>query len=320
MNPAHLLSVTRPRTSTSSVPPRRYTLARRRRLVGLLFISPWVIGFLLLKFLPILASLGLSLTNFDLVKPEQTQFIGLANYVHIPFDEGAAFSFFASMSQAIFSVPLQLIVSFSLAALLNSARLRAKTLLRTLFFLPSIIPGAAIVSMWFGFLDPTNGWLNRLLLQPLGLPPFAGASNEGAYNLLIAILALWSIGPGMLIMLGALQSVPQELYESARVDGAGPFLRLVKITLPLVSPAIFFSLIIDLMSVFGGVALLDRGTGFAGEGASFDGYIYDVMFHGNQLGYAASLAWIFFIAMLGVTLVLFRTSRRWVFYTDGEAD
>jgi multiple sugar transport system permease protein len=218
------------------------------------------------------------------------------------------------------SVPLQLLIALGLAALLNSERLRGKTVLRTLFFLPSIIPGTAILFMWTGFLDPTTGWLNRLILQPLGLPPYPGPFSEAGFTLLSAIQVLWSIGPGFLIMLGAMQAVPQELYEAARVDGAGPLMRFINVTIPVISPAILFSLIISLIGVFGGVALLDRGNPFSGSSSPFDGYIYNVMFRGYALGYAASLSWVFFALMMGVTLVLFKTANRWVYYPEGEAD
>ena len=294
-------------------------LARKRALAGLIFISPWLIGLVLLKFLPIIASLVISFTDFNMLRPDQTRFVGLENYLHIFGDQGAGFSFFSTLGQALLSVPLQLLASLGLAALLNSERLEHKTLLRTLFFLPSIIPAAAIFSIWIGFLDPTTGWLDRLILQPLGWPSF-GVRSEAAANLFQAITALWSIGPGLLIMLGAMQGVPQEFYEAARVDGAGPFWRFIKITMPAISPAIFFSVVIDLIGVFGGVALLDRGNPFSGSASAFDGYIYQVMFHADQLGYAASLAWLFFVLMLIVTLFLFRTSSRWVFYAGEETE
>ncbi len=309
------------RATTNSRPrPRRLRLARRQALTGFLFISPWVIGFILLKLAPILASLVLSFTDFNMLNPDATRFVGLANYAHIWRDQDAGFNLFSTISLAVFTVPLQLLVSLGLATLLNNERLRAKTMLRTLFFLPSIIPAIAIFSMWAGFLDPTTGWLNRLILQPLGLPLYPGPGSESGRNLLLSMLALWSIGPGFLIMLGAMQGVSRELYEAARVDGAGPLLRFFQVTVPCISPAIFFSLIINLIGIFGGVALLDRGTPFSGSLSQFDNFIYTVMFHDNQLGYAASLSWLFFIAMLAVTLILFRTSRRWVFYAEGETD
>jgi multiple sugar transport system permease protein len=299
-------------------------MERREALVGLLLISPWIVGFLLLKLIPIVVSLGFSFTSFDMLHPDDTEFVGLANYAYILEDlfseEGAAgYYLFNTIGFAILSVPAQLLTALGLAVLLNSQRLAAKELHRTLVFLPSVIPGAAIAFVWFGFLDPTTGWLNRLLLEPLGLPPYPGPFSEAGYNLFRIITALWSIGPGFLIMLGAMRGVPPELYEAAQVAGAGPIMRLFKVTIPIISPAVFFSLVINLISVFGGATLLDRGTSFSGGGQSpFDFYIGEVMFTSHQLGYAASLAWVMFVIMLTTTIALFATARYWVYYPDGD--
>jgi len=292
-------------------------MARRRALTGLLFISPWLVGFVLFKLVPILSSLAFSFTDFDMLAPDETQFIGLANYARIFRDPGAGFTLFSTLGFALLSVPLQLLVALGLAALLSSKRLFGKQVHRALVFLPSVIPGAAILFVWFGFLDPSTGWLNRLLLEPLGLPAYPGPFSESGYNLYLTMAAMWSIGPGVLIMLGAMQGVPSELYEAARVDGAGPLLRFLRITVPIISPAIFFSLVINLVGVFGGAVLLDRGRGFGGSGQSaFDSYVYSVMFQQHELGYAASLAWLMFFIMLLTTIALFTTARRWVYYPE----
>jgi multiple sugar transport system permease protein len=299
-------------------------MERREALIGLLFISPWVVGFLLLKLVPIFVSLGFSFTDFYMLYPGNTKFVGLENYAHILEDlfseDGAAgYYLFNTLGFAILSVPAQLLTALGLAVLLNSQRLVAKELHRTLVFLPSVVPGAAIAFVWFGFLDPTTGWLNRLLLEPLGLPPSPGLYSEAGYNLFRVITALWSIGPGFLIMLGAMHGVPPELYEAAQVAGAGPIMRLLKVTIPIISPAVFFSLVINLVSVFGGATLLDRGTSFSGGGQSpFDFYIGEVMFSSYRLGYAASLAWMMFLIMLATTIALFATARYWVYYPDGD--
>ena len=287
-------------------------------LFGLLLISPWLIGFLLFKLLPIIASLVISFTDFFMLTPEETAFIGLENYRHLLSDNAVGYVFFETISLALTTIPLQLVASIILAALLNSPRLKAKTALRTLFFVPSIIPSVAILFMWFGFVDPTTGWLNRLILEPLGLTGFNDVYSEGAISLLFAISSLWSIGPGMLIMLAALQGIAPEVHEASRVDGAGPFVRFFSITLPLISPAIFFALIINLISVFGGVILLDRGNVFSGSISPVDGYISYMMFNQMELGYASSLAWVFFILVMFVVLILFGSSRRWVYFPDQE--
>jgi multiple sugar transport system permease protein len=160
--------------------------------------------------------------------------------------------------------------------------------------------------------------LNRFLLEPLGLGGQGGIFSEGAYQFVFAISSLWSIGPGMLIMLGAIQSVSPEIQEAARVDGAGPMMRFFAITLPMISPAIFFSLIINLITVFGGVILLDRGTTFSGSSSLFDQYIGYQMFQEFDLGYASTLAWGFFVIVMVIVYFLFSSSRRWVYYPDRD--
>jgi len=295
----------------------RSTLVRGAERTGLLLIAPWLLGLLLFKLLPILASLAISFTNFNMLHPEATQFIWLDNYLRFFHDGVAGFVLFATIAIAVGTIPLQILASLGLAALLNTQLLKGRTWLRTLFFLPSIIPSIAITFMWFGFTDPNTGWLVRFILEPLGLGENR-LFTEGAAGFLFAISSLWSIGPGMLIMLGAMQSVSAEMVEAARVDGAGPFVRFFSIILPLISPAVFFALIINLIAVFGGVVLLDRGTTFGGGSSPYDGYLSIQMFTRLDLGYAATLAWIFFILVIAVTVALFRSARRWVFYADAE--
>lgn len=294
---------------------RRFRLGYDKT-TGLLLISPWLIGFFLFKFLPILASFGLSFTDFYMLEPGETRFVGLENYARLLEDPAIGFLIVATISTAVSTIPLQLIASTLLAALLSSPRLKARTAMRTLFFLPSIIPSVAILFMWFGFTDPNVGWLNRFILRPLGLTGFNDLYSDAAFAFLIAINSLWAIGPGMLIMLAAMQSVSSEIQEAARVDGAGPLLRFFRITLPLITPAIFFSLIINLIAVFGGVVLLDRGNVFGGGGSPFNRYISYWIFDEWQLGYAASLAWLFFALVMVVVVILFTSSRRWVYYPD----
>jgi multiple sugar transport system permease protein len=291
---------------------------RYDKTMGLLLISPWLIGLLIFKLLPILASLALSFTDFYMLEPGETKFIGLENYGRLFQDEAVGFLLFSTLSMALTTVPLQMVASIGLAALLSSPRLKASTPFRTLFFLPSIIPSITIAIMWRGFLSPNNGWLSRLLLGPLGLEGFNNLFSDAAVTLLITISSLWSMGPGVLIILGAMRGISSEIMEAARVDGAGPLVRFFRITLPLVSPAVFFSLIINLIAVFGGVILLDRGNIFSGSSSPFDGYITYIMFDEWDLGYAASLAWFFFIVVMVAVLGLFVSSRRWVYFPDRD--
>ncbi len=305
-------------SSISTHKKRRKSLLRYDRRFGLLLISPWLLGLLVFKLLPILASLGISFTDFHMLNPDEIQFIGLDNYARLFDDQAVGYVLFETLAMAISTIPLQLGASIFLAVLLNSERLRASTALRTLFFFPSIIPSVAVLFMWFGFVDPTTGWLNRLILAPLGLTGFNDVYSDGAMALLFAISSLWSIGPGMLIMLGALRGVSPEVHEAARVDGAGPFVRFFYVTIPLISPAIFFALVINLIAVFGGVVLLDRGNIFSGSISPYDGYITYMMFSQYDLGYASSLAWILFILVMMIVVFLFSSSRRWVYFPDQQ--
>ncbi len=298
--------------------PSQWPRSRRDRLIGVFLISPWLVGLLLFKVIPILASFSLSFTDFRLLTPEETSFVWLENYTQVFHDQAAGYLLFATISFAIFTIPLQLVASLGLAAVLNNARLVAKTYARTLFFLPSIIPSVAILFMWTGFVEPTTGWLNRLILEPLGLVGFDGVYTEAVVSLLFTISSLWSIGPGVLIMLGAMQSLPPEIFEAARVDGAGPVMRYFRITLPLISPAIFFALVINLIAIFGGVVLLDRGNVFSGSVSPYDGYISYILFNQMELGYASSLAWVFFALVMVFVVFLFATANRWVYYPDRE--
>ena len=281
---------------------------RREALIGLLFLSPWILGIILLKLLPILAALALSLTNFHMLAPEKTQFIGLANYTHFLGDLMAWASLAESLGYFLVTVPLELLIALALAAILSSGRLHAKGLLRPLVFMPSIIPVISVILIWYGLVDPYTGWLNILVMNPLGLPPL----STDSFNTLVILMALWSIGPGFLIMYGAMQNIPKEIIEAARVDGAGPLLRFIRITLPIISPAIFFSLVIDLASAFGGSVLLDRG----GVLSQMDGYINTVMFSYQDLGYATALAWVTFAMTMTITIFLFRSAQRWVYFPE----
>jgi multiple sugar transport system permease protein len=305
----------------SALPKRLHPqdlLRRREALIGLLFLSPWLLGFVLLKLAPIVASLVFSFTDFNMLTPELTGFVGLQNYLRVLGDIDAGASMSGSLGYFLFTVPVQLFAALGLAAVFSSDRLRAKTVLRPLFFMPSIIPAAAILFIYLGFVDPRTGWLNRLVMEPLGLPPVPGPFTGMSFNILLGLMAMWSIGPGFLIMYGAMQAIPREIIEAARVDGAGPFARFVFISLPMISPAIFFALVINLTSAFGGTVLLDRGYLFSFSLSPMEGYINFMMFNKFELGYAAALAWVMFAVTMTITLFLFRSANRWVYFPDEE--
>ncbi len=295
--------------------PKHLSLRKYEARVGFLFLLPWLLGFLLLKLVPILAALGFSFTNFHMLTPDQTKFVGLANFATFLRDQAAGASLFGSISYFLLSVPIEMLVALVLAAVFCSERLKGKRIMRTLFFMPSIIPAVAIFLVISGLIDPRSGWIQRLIITPFHLSP-----DLPLGNLFGIILALWTIGPGFMIMLSAMQAIPKELYEAARVDGAGPFNRFVSITLPMSSPAIFFSLVINMISSFGGVALLDRGLAYNQSLSPMEGYINYQMFSRQDLGYASALAWIMFIVVMTITILLFRSTRYWVHFAEESSD
>ena len=301
-----------------SVAPRTSVETRFKRQIGLMLISPWLLGLLIFKLVPILASLVLSFTDFHLLNPDQMQLVGLGNYRIIFRDEQAVTVLWQTVKLALVIIPLQTFASIFVAALLSSQKLLAKNTMRTLFFLPSIIPAFAAALMWQGYVSPATGWLNRLILGPLGLETLNHFYSRGASQPLFILSSLWTIGPSILIMMGAMQGISSEIYEAARIDGAGRLARFFKITIPLITPAIFFSLVLNLTSVFGGAILLDRGSRWRNDFSSYDGYINFVLFDMFKLGYASSLAWIFFIFVMILVLILFGTSKRWVYFPDRE--
>jgi ABC-type sugar transport system permease subunit len=290
--------------------PTKLTRLQQEARIGLLFLSPWLIGFILLKALPILAALIFSLTDFHMLTPEETRFVGLENYVRFLQDTAAGASLFGSLGYFLLTVPLEMVVALALAAIFTSERLKNKRISRTLIFMTSIIPSTSIFFIFLGSLE----YADRLIFKPMNLPPIEG------FGLLVPFMALWSIGPGFLIIYSAMESVSKEIYEAARVDGAGPFARFFFITLPMISPAIFFTLVINLTGAFGGAVLLDRGYILSFSLSPMESYINNTMFSEADLGYASALAWVTFAVMMTITIWLFRSSRRWVYFPEEHED
>jgi multiple sugar transport system permease protein len=292
--------------------------SENRRRWGLCFIAPWLIGMALFKLAPILATLVFSFTNFYMLAPDQIQFVGFRNYIDLFHDPNLAAALLGTFKLGLIMIPLQVIAAVLLASLLNSRSLWFRNILRVLFFIPSIIAAFPAKLMWQGFVNPKTGWLYPLILNPLGLAKYVHLSTRGSDPTLLILTTFWSIGPGFLIILGALQGIPPEIHDAAHVDGAGRVRRLLFIDLPMVSSAVFFTLILNLTAIFGGAILLDRGTSFNSGLSSVDTYLHVILFGTFKLGMASSLAWIFFLFMLAVVLFLFATSRFWVSFPERE--
>ncbi len=302
------MDIASPSQLWEKIRPAKPTRQQQEARIGLLFLAPWLIGFVLLKALPILAALIFSLTDFKMLSPEATTFIGLENYLRFLRDPAAGASLFGSLGYFLLTVPLEMVVALALAAVFTSERLKNRRISQTLIFMTAIIPSTSIFFIFLGSLE----YADRLIFTPLNLPPLEG------FGLLLPFMALWSIGPGFLIIYSAMQSVPKEIYEAARVDGAGPIGRFVYITLPMISPAIFFTLVINLTGAFGGAVLLDRGYILSFSLSPMEGYINDTMFSQADLGYASALAWVTFAVMMSLTILLFRSAKRWVYFPEED--
>ena len=298
--------------------------ARREALIFYLTVSPWIIGFILFTVIPMAISLYLSFTQWNVVK--SPVFIGLDNFVYMFTKDPDFFqSLKVTLLYTITSVPLQIVVALGLAILLNEAT-RAVGFFRTAFYIPSIVASVASAVLWQWIFNPRFGPVNGLL-RSIGMTA-PNWFNDPRYALpALVIMSAWGVGGQMLIFLAGLKGVPQSLYEAAEVDGAGRFVRFFRITLPMLSPTLFFNLI---MAMIGAFQTFDAAyvisTARSGQiGAPLNStlfyllHLYQEGFTFLNMGYASALAWMLFIIILAVTFVINRWSKSWVFYS-GEGD
>ncbi|MEZ4670706.1 MAG: sugar ABC transporter permease [Anaerolineae bacterium] len=295
------------------------TLAQQQRLWGWIFLSPWIIGFLAFTLFPMVASLIFSFTNFSI--NGDTQFVGLKNWERIFSDETTRNSIFITFRFALISVPVAILLPLGMAALLNSKLLVGKPLLRVLFYMPYMVPAISSVFILQGFLNGETGWLNRLLrLIGVSDPP-NWIFDQRWITVALVIFGLWGVGNAMLTMLASMQGVPTELYEAARVDGANPWTLFRRITLPMISPVILYNLVlsvIGLMQYFTVPYVLSNVTRSNPETNFFNLNLYRTAFQFQEMGFASAQAWFIFIVALILTVGIFTTSRRWVYYAGGE--
>ena len=291
-------------------------LRRRETATGLAFVAPWIIGFLAFSALPMVASLVLSLTDFDPRRADELRFVGLDNYLRLASDPAVIKSALVTLRFALIVVPLTLAFALAVALLVNNRLLAGRNVFRTLFYMPLQIPIVASTVVWIGVLNVSTGWLN-VGLQSIGLPAVDWLNSLFWVHPALAIMGLWGIGNMMLIFLAGLQSVPSELYEAAKVDGAGPWARFRLITLPLLSPVLFYNLIIVLIATFQYFTqayVITNGRGDPGSVTLFFNLnLFREAFQFYNMGYASALAWVLFVVVLGLTIVLFRTAGRWVY-------
>lgn len=305
--------------AAAAAPRRRSGLARQEAIYAYVFLLPWLIGLFGLVIGPMIASLGLSLTTYNIVKPPT--FVGLENYARA-FSKDPLFwsSLGRTFVYAIVIVPLGVMGSLLVAVLLNQS-LRFTSFYRTIFFLPHLTPAVAAVYIWTWLLNPQFGFVNEVLWRVARIqgPGWFG-SKEWAIPAVV-LIALWGIlgGNMMMIFLAGLQGVPKELYEVASIDGAGRWHRFWNVTVPMISPTIFFNTI---LAVIGALQTFTTAFVATNGGPAYATYfyalhIYNTAFTYTEMGYACALAWLFFVILVTFTYVQFRASGRWVFYGGG---
>jgi len=304
--------------------PARRGLSRQQRktVTFYMFISPWLIGFTALSIIPLILGFLTSLTNYDGLNLPILKFVGVNNYIRAFNDPEAAYALKQTVVWLFANLPVWLILSFTLAMILNQ-NVKGRGLFRTLYYLPSIVPGAAAILAWKVILDKNNGLLNGII--SLWRPGTAIGWLSDFSMAGMTTIAVWGgLGAGMVIFLAGLQGIPDELVEAAKIDGANRLATFRHITLPLMTPVIFFQLVLGLIGAFSqlNLPLLLANVGLTGQGAVPSREIYLYMIHAyyqiftsQRYGYGTALLWLLFIGVLLLTLFVFWSEKFWV-YSD----
>ena len=302
-------------TVTSPRRSRMSRLQRREVLFGLLFVSPFLIGMLLFWLGPMLYSLFLVTQKWNMLAAPR--FVGLRNIQYILTDPLAGTALVNTAFYTFIGVPLQLITAFALAVLLNQ-QIRGRAAYRTIYYLPAITPAVASAVVWTRILSSQYGILNEFL-RMLGLAPVAWLFNPPFTKPAFILMSLWAVGPAMIIFLAGLQSVPKELMEAAEIDGASTWRRFWKITLPMMTPVLFFSLVVGIIASFQIFTAAFVMTNGGPQNATLFMvlYIFRNGFEYFDMGYAAALSWLLFCVIMVFTAIQFRLSNRWVYYEVG---
>jgi multiple sugar transport system permease protein len=303
--------------------PKLTRQTRRDLRVGLLFVSPWLIGFVAFYLYPALASLYYSFTDFRIL--ESPVWVGTANYATMFADPLFWKSLANTAYLALIGVPLSILAALGIALLLNVRRIVGISVFRTIFYLPVVLPTVATAVLWIWLLNPQYGLVNQgLSLVGIEGPKWFYDPDWAKQG--IILMTIWGVGDVVVIYLGALQGVSRDLYEAAEVDGAGAWSKVRHVTIPMISPAILFNLVtgtIAAFQYFTQAYVISEGTVGRGSGAVggiqnsllFYGlHLYNNAFRYFKLGYASALAWILLIIILGTTVVMLWLSRRRVYY------
>jgi multiple sugar transport system permease protein len=293
------------------------TREERRNLVkGLLFTSPWLVGLGFFVIYPVSASIYYSFCRYSVLQP--AKFIGLLNYKDLFTDPIFWKSLINTFYYVGFMMPLGFVVSMSLALLLNS-KVRSMSLYRLIFFIPSLVPMVAASILWMWIFNGEYGLLNNFLMH-IGLSNPPNWLQDIRYaKMAIIIMSLWAMGNTVIIYLAGLQDVPRSLYESAEIDGANWFGQLRHVTLPMISSVIYFNMIMAIIASFQIFAQPYIMTGGGPQRATtfYTLYLYQVAFEDFRMGYASAMAWILFVIILFLTIMVTRASREQVYYRGG---
>jgi multiple sugar transport system permease protein len=287
--------------------------------IAYLFLSPWVAGALLLTVGPMLASLYLSFTNYDLFTTPK--WIGLANYKRLlAEDDRFLTAVWVTIKYVALSTPLKLVAALAVAMLLNRAS-RAQGFYRSAFYAPSLLGASVAVALVWRVIFDTNGIVDQSL-STLGIHTGGWVASPRYALLVIVALAVWQFGAPMVIFLAGLKQIPAELYDAAAVDGAGWWRTFRSVTLPMLSPVIFFNLVLETIhafQAFTGAFVVSGGRGGPVDSTLFYTlYLYQKGFTEYRMGYASAMAWLLVIAIAAITALLFRTARMWVFYAGED--
>ena len=293
------------------------SLARKEAILGYCFIAPWLVGFFIWTLGPMIASFVLSFADYAIIAPPE--FLGLTNYRKILSDDPAFWDALqVTLTYALFSVPAGIVASLGIALLMNQP-VPGLRLWRTIYYLPAVVSGVAVAMLWVWVFHSEFGLIN-LALRLVGIrgPAWLGSPDWALWALVL--MSFWSVGSGMIVKLAGLQSIPTELYEAASIDGAGSWQKFWRITLPMLSPILFFNLVMGVITTFqyftNAYVMTDGGPGRAT--LFYNLYLYRTAFNYFQMGYASALAWILFLIILALTLLIFRSSPYWVYYEGQE--
>ena len=302
----------------ATIPVRRRSVARREAIWGYVFISPWLIGFFAFSLGPLLSVLYFSLTKYSVLAPPV--WVGFENYLQI-FTGDPLFwtSLYNTVYYVVFAVPLEVVLAFVIALLLNG-KIRGLPVYRTLFYIPVVVPSVASSVLWVWLLDPQLGIL-KFLLSLFGVSSPDWLQSEIWSKPAIVSLGVWYLGTYMIIYLAGLQGIPRHLYEAAAIDGASWWSKLWTVTIPMLTPTIFFNLlmgIINSFQVFAFAYIMTNG-GPLNSTLFYVLYIYQHAFQYFEMGYATALSTILLLIVLAATLLVMRWSQSWVYY-EGQTE